>query len=99
MGTHPIFESDFDCLTGIEKKFRKAKMGNPSESGAAGDVKSSRSAASSKSDELGKWVEDKDYNPFKIPPDCDMFLIRDQERKNSQKKKKKKKRTLVCSTA
>ena len=28
---------------------RKAKMGNPSESGAAGDVKSSRSAASSKS--------------------------------------------------
>lgn len=70
-------------------------MGNPSESGAAGDVKSSRSAASSKSDELGKWVEDKDYNPFKIPPDCDMFLIRDQERKNSQKKRKEEREAAV----
>merc|ERR1712235_76 len=74
---------------------RKVKMGNPSESGAAGDVKSSRSAASSKSDELGKWIEDKDYNPFKIPPDCDMFLIRDQERKNSQKKRKEEREAAV----
>merc|ERR1712131_13520 len=74
---------------------RKVKMGNPSESGAAGDVKSSRSAASSKSDELGKWCEDKNYNPFKIPPDCDMFLIRDQERKNSQKKRKEEREAAV----
>merc|ERR1712131_414865 len=74
---------------------RKVKMGNPSESGAAGDVKSSRSAASSKSDELGKWVEDKDYNPFKIPPDCDMFLIRDQERKNYQKKRNDEREAAV----
>lgn len=46
-------------------------------------------------DELGKWVEDKDYNPFKIPPDCDMFLIRDQERKNSQKKRKEEREAAV----
>jgi len=70
-------------------------MGNPSESGAAGDVKSSRSAASSKSDELGKWVDCPDYNPFKIPPDCDMFLIRDQERKNAQKKRKEEREAAV----
>ena len=46
-------------------------------------------------DELGKWVEDKDYNPFKIPPDCDMFLIRDQERKNAQKKRKEEREAAV----
>lgn len=70
-------------------------MTNPAETGAAGDLKSSRSAASTKSDELGKWVEDKNYNPFKIPPDCDMFVIRDQERKNSQKKRKEEREAAV----
>jgi len=70
-------------------------MGNPSDSGAAGDVKSSRSAASTKSEDLGKWVDSPDYNPFKIPPDCDMFLIRDQERKNAQKKRKNEREAAV----
>lgn len=70
-------------------------MGNPSDIGAAGDIKSARSAASTKSDELGKWVDSPDHNPFKIPPDCDMFLIRDQERKNAQKKRKDEREAAV----
>merc|ERR1712099_212548 len=36
MGTHPIFESDFDCLTGMEKCF--AYFGLPNLDGIAGPM-------------------------------------------------------------
>ena len=39
-------------------------------------------------DELSKWIYSPEYNPFKAPPDSDMFVIRDQERKNAEKKRK-----------
>jgi len=29
MGTHPIFESDFDCLTELKNGVSRAKIGHP----------------------------------------------------------------------
>jgi hypothetical protein len=45
----------------------------PESVSAGGDVPQSNS------DELSKWINSPDYNPFKAPPDSDMFVIRDQE--------------------
>lgn len=44
-------------------------------------------------DALQKWLGSPDYNPFKVPPDSDMFILRDQERKN-QLAQRKAQRTL-----
>ena len=30
-------------------------------------------------DQLTQWLNSPNYNPFKIPTNCDMFAIRDQE--------------------
>jgi hypothetical protein len=46
-------------------------------------------------DELSKWINSPDYNPFKAPPDSDMFVIRDQERKNAEKKRQDERAAAV----
>jgi len=48
---------------------------------AAGDCNDDSLILSSSEDALQKWITSPDYNPFKVPPDSDMFVLRDQERK------------------
>merc|ERR1711892_960056 len=45
MGTHPIFESDFDCLTEITKKEKKKIMGEVRKRKNSGEAKNGTSAA------------------------------------------------------
>jgi hypothetical protein len=61
----------------------------PESVSAGGDVPQSNS------DELSKWINSPDYNPFKAPPDSDMFVIRDQERKNAEKKRQDERAAAV----
>jgi len=56
----------------------------------AGDSKNQSQADLTKmsDDALQKWIESPDYNPFKVPPDADMFVLRDQERKKQLAQRK-----------